>query len=623
MFKVNDDLSIYVTRGDSASFTVAAVKDEEDFTFPAGSVVRLKVYERKGCDCVVLQKDFPAEVDSKSVEIVLTEMDTRIGGLISKPKDYWYEIELNPFDNPETIIGYDEDGAKVFKLFPEGKDLEGEVLPEDIPVVDNELDMTSTRPVENQAIARRFAVVESNVSKNTENIKKNAENIKTHTENENNPHKVTKAQVGLGNVPNVATNDQTPTYVQAETLQELTNGEKISAAFGKIAKAVKDLIAHLGNKENPHAVTAAQAKARPDNWMPSAAEVGARPNTWMPSASDVGARPNTWMPTAEQVGARPNDWLPTPAEIGAVSKIKAVTTTGTDLNDYLEEGWYFFASSYTPTNIPAGANGWLCVSAATVGSATYVKQFWYRMGTPGTNDHQTFVRTYANATGWGEWVKVITEKDTLPTAAPAGYGYEQFPVYVKGGQVTDDDDLSTALEAIYSTMTSNETRLVRFYGYPSGGAHNFFGILARSSANNGSLSLQSAFGQGTLAQKAKYSGVWQPLEWVNPPMVLGTEYRTVERYKGKVVYAKLVDFGALPNNTKKTVDYYSDGATAPVSLTAMLSTGNVLSAGKGMDRYITAEKNVWLDCSKKYIRIVTDGDYSTVTANVLVKYVKD
>ena len=278
MFRVNDDLSIYVTRGDIASITLTAANDGEGYTFPAGSVVRLKVSERKGCDCVVLQKDFPVEVDSQSVEITLTEKDTRIGGLISKPKDYWYEIELNPFDNPQTIIGYDEDGAKVFKLFPEGKDLEGEVVPEDIPVVDAALDMTSTRPIENQAVARKFAVVDSNISKNAENIKNNADAIKAHTDNKENPHGVTKNQLGLGNVPNVATNDQTPTYEQAETLQELANGEKLSAAFGKIAKAVKDFIAHLGNKANPHGVTAAQAKARPDDWLPTIAEIGAAPS---------------------------------------------------------------------------------------------------------------------------------------------------------------------------------------------------------------------------------------------------------------------------------------------------------------------------------------------------------
>lgn len=36
-----------------------------------------------------------------------------------------------------------------------------------------------------------------------------------------------------------------------------------------------------------------------------------------------------------------------------------------------------------------------------------------------------------------------------------------------------------------------------------------------------------------------------PWEWVNPPMILGTEYRTIERYLGKPVYAKAVDCGQI------------------------------------------------------------------------------
>ena len=60
---------------------------------------------------------------------------------------------------------------------------------------------------------------------------------------------------------------------------------------------------HVTDKSNPHGVTAEQAGARPNTWMPTASEVGARPNTWTPTATDVGARPNTWMPTAADVGA--------------------------------------------------------------------------------------------------------------------------------------------------------------------------------------------------------------------------------------------------------------------------------------------------------------------------------
>lgn len=66
-----------------------------------------------------------------------------------------------------------------------------------------------------------------------------------HLADYENPHKTTKSQVGLGNVPNVTTNDQTPTYEEANTLTKLTSGEKLSTAFGKISKAVSSLISHI------------------------------------------------------------------------------------------------------------------------------------------------------------------------------------------------------------------------------------------------------------------------------------------------------------------------------------------------------------------------------------------
>ena len=124
MFRVNEDNSIYVTRGDSGGFFVTATIEGSAYTFRSGDVVRLKVFGKKDCETVVLQKDVTVEADNTQVEIWLTGEETKIGEVISKPTDYWYEVELNPDTKPQTIIGYDEDGAKVFKLFPEGRDLE-------------------------------------------------------------------------------------------------------------------------------------------------------------------------------------------------------------------------------------------------------------------------------------------------------------------------------------------------------------------------------------------------------------------------------------------------------------------------------------------------------------------
>ena len=42
-------------------------------------------------------------------------------------------------------------------------------------------------------------------------------------------------------------NDQSPTYTESTSLVKLSSGEKISVAFGKISKAITDLISHIGD----------------------------------------------------------------------------------------------------------------------------------------------------------------------------------------------------------------------------------------------------------------------------------------------------------------------------------------------------------------------------------------
>lgn len=84
-----------------------------------------------------------------------------------------------------------------------------------------------------------------------------------HVNDNSNPHSVTKTQVGLGNVPNVATNDQTPTYTvgEDEALANLSSGETMATAFKKLYVAVNKEIAHLADTSNPHHVTYTQIGA--------------------------------------------------------------------------------------------------------------------------------------------------------------------------------------------------------------------------------------------------------------------------------------------------------------------------------------------------------------------------
>ena len=71
------------------------------------------------------------------------------------------------------------------------------------------------------------------------------EEVQNHIEDIDNPHNVTKDQVGLGNVPNVGTDDQTPTVEISESLQEISNGDTMKDIVGKVGKAIVDLINHL------------------------------------------------------------------------------------------------------------------------------------------------------------------------------------------------------------------------------------------------------------------------------------------------------------------------------------------------------------------------------------------
>jgi hypothetical protein len=120
MFVINDDKSIYVTRGDAVVFNVKAKLGEAEYVFRAGDVVRFKVFEKKKCDKVVLKKDVTVTEETTTVQVFVTAEETKFGKVINKPVDYWYEIELNPDGHAQTIIGYDDDGAKVLRLFPEG-----------------------------------------------------------------------------------------------------------------------------------------------------------------------------------------------------------------------------------------------------------------------------------------------------------------------------------------------------------------------------------------------------------------------------------------------------------------------------------------------------------------------
>ena len=116
---------------------------------------------------------------------------------------------------------------------------------------------------------------------------------------------------------------------------------------------------------------------------------------------------------------------------------------------------------------------------------------------------------------------------------------------------------------------------------------------------------------------------WSEWEYVNPPMYVGVEYRTTERHNGKAVYAKAIDFGALPNNSEKQVEFCAEGATAVCDLKLHLSDGYMLSSGYGIDKAAQVSYGLNLGNTRTKVRVYAEGNYSNLTAYATIKYTKD
>ena len=159
-----------------------------------------------------------------------------------------------------------------------------------------------------------------------------------------NPHGTNAADVGLGNVPNVTTDDQQPTVTLPLTLTEISNGDLLSTIVSKAALAVKKLISHLA--DNVKHITAAERTA----WN------GKANSTHNHSASDV----NTGVLSVRRGGTGIGTWetnrMIFPSAAGQLSQMDFPTAAGMVLQQgtYGAPFWGYpvasEAGSYTGTN---------------------------------------------------------------------------------------------------------------------------------------------------------------------------------------------------------------------------------------------------------------------------------
>ena len=120
--RIIDGNHIKINRGNVLPLKlVIPISHTENYVFQVGDEVMFGIYKSRGMsDSALLLKTYTIEEETEEFEFTISAEEMKIGELINKPTDYWYEIELN---GEQTILGYDEDGAKIITLYPEGSEV--------------------------------------------------------------------------------------------------------------------------------------------------------------------------------------------------------------------------------------------------------------------------------------------------------------------------------------------------------------------------------------------------------------------------------------------------------------------------------------------------------------------
>ena len=128
------------------------------------------------------------------------------------------------------------------------------------------------------------------------------------------------------------------------------------------------------------------------------------------------------------------------------------------------------------------------------------------------------------------------------------------------------------------------------------------------------LSSDGNFNSVARRQKPSGESSFTAWEYENPPMKIGVEYKTTERYLGYPVYKKVIDFGALPNSTTKSVEHGISNLKQGIRYDIVGANDNTVFS------FYPQIKNVYNGGTN--INVVTDSNMSAYTVNIIFSYIK-
>lgn len=196
----------------------------------------------------------------------------------------------------------------------------------------------------------------------------------------------------------------------------------------------------------------------------------------------------------------------------------------------------------------------------------------------------------------------------LANKVPGGFGLGE-----QSKELTSDDDLNAIQANGWYRWGSSAPQNAPNMSPGNGDSGYIFARVANYDSQN-VLQEYWSLNQGAQnkAHRICRNGVWGPLEWINPPMQLGVEYRTIERYQQVPIYTKAVNFGTAPNATSKTVEHGITGFNQCVDVSGILGGANLIGHKNIVGILVNASQ----------ITIEADADLSRSNVYVILKYTK-
>lgn len=202
-------------------------------------------------------------------------------------------------------------------------------------------------------------------------------------------------------------------------------------------------------------------------------------------------------------------------------------------------------------------------------------------------------------------IRGLTAEDV--GAAPDGYGLGGY-----AGLLTSADDANSIWKCGWYKFTSENMPQNAL-------AASWLNIMRVDAASSAAfvqtvagISNNDSYQITPIVRRMIYNDKITPWEYVNPPMILGVEYRTTERYSRNPVYKKAINFGMAPNTTYKEVAHGISDFSQLVSYCGMLGGANLIGHPFISGVHINGTS----------IRIETNADASASNINVILSYTK-